>query len=486
MNVYTKRQRIAKIAKQHIGEPLTLLHHYIDEEWLRSAFYFLRKDSAPGIDQQTWLEYERGLDENVISVLERAKSGRYKAPPVRRAEIPKPGSKEKRKLGIPTIEDKLLQKSVLMVLEPIYELEFLNFSFGFRKGKSQHQALEYLWQGIMGSNIQWIIDLDIRKFFDTVKHEILRQLLRIRVRDGVITRLVGKWLKAGVLEDGSISYSDEGTPQGGIISPLLSNIYLHEALDKWYMNVVRSRIKGRSIMARYADDAILGLEKKEEALKVLEALEKRFAKYGLKLHPQKTRIVYFGKPKDKDNGKGGRNGPHPGSFDFLGFTHFWGKSHRGNWAVRRKTSGKKFREKLKKMNEWCRKHRHHPLRLQYEKIGQKLKGHYAYYGITGNMRGLQKYLNQVRRIWKKWLSRRSWRGNRLNWEKYSTLLKEIFPLPPAKVVHSIYAQRTHNLRNASMDALIALVRVCGGASGKLLALPGRITRLRLIFSQSMI
>lgn len=445
MSLYTKRQRIAKIAKQHIGEPLTLLHHYIDEEWLTAAFYFLRKDSAPGIDRQTWEEYEKNLDENVKSLLNRAKSGQYKAPAVRRAEIPKPGSKEKRKLGIPTIEDKLLQKAVVMVLDPIYELEFHNFSFGFRTGKSQHQALEYLWQGIMGSDIQWIIDLDIRKFFDTVKHEILRQLLRIRVRDGVITRLVGKWLKAGVLEDGSISYSDEGTPQGGTVSPLLSNIYLHEALDKWYVNVVRPRIRGRSIMVRYADDAILGFEKKEEATKVLQALEKRFAKYGLELHPQKTRIVYFGKPKD--NGKESRNGPRPGSFDFLGFTHYWGKSHKGHWAVKRKTAGKKFREKLRNMNEWCKEHRHHPLKYQYEKICQKLKGHYAYYGITGNMRGLQKYLNQVRRIWKKWLSRRSWRGNRLNWEKYSTLLKELFPLPPARVVQSIYAQRIHNSRN---------------------------------------
>jgi len=348
MNVYTKRQRIAKIAKQHIGEPLTLLHHYIDEGWLTAAFYFLRKGSAPGIDQQRWHEYEKNPDENVKSLLERAKSGRYQAPPVRRVEIPKPGSKEKRKLGIPTIEDKLLQKAVVMVLEPIYELEFHNVSFGFRRGKSPHDALEYLWQGIMGNNIQWIIDLDIRKFFDTVKHEILRKLFRIRVRDGVITRLVGKWLKAGVLEEGSISYSDEGTPQGGIISPLLSNIYLHEALDKWYVNVVRPRIKGRSLMVRYADDAILGFEKKEEAMKVLVALEKRFSKYGLKLHPQKTRIVYFVKPKD--NEKGVRNGSHPGSFDFLGFTHFWGKSHKGNWAVKRKTSGKKLREKLKRMD----------------------------------------------------------------------------------------------------------------------------------------
>ena len=227
---------------------------------------------------------------------------------------------------------------------------------------------------------------------------------------------------------------------------MLSNIYLHEALDKWYVEVVLPRIRGRSIMVRFADDAILGFETEEEATKVLQALEKRFAKYGLKLHPQKTRIVYFGKPKS-GNGNGNGNGPRPGSFDFLGFTHFWGKSHKGNWTVKRKTSSKKFREKLKKMSEWCKKNRHHPLQYQYEKLCLKLKGHYAYYGITGNMRGLQRYLNEVKRIWKKWLSRRSWKGNRLNWERFSEMIKNSFPLPPARVVHSIYAQRNHNLRN---------------------------------------
>ena len=438
MSVYTKRQRIAKIAKQHLEEPITLLHNYIDEEWLTASFYFLPKDKAPGIDQQTWQQYEENLDENIKSLLNRAKSGSYKAPPVRRTKIPKPGSKEKRKLGIPTTEDKVLQKAVLMLLEPIYELEFLNFSFGFRRGKSQHQALEYLWKGIMDNNIQWIIDLDIRSFFDTVKHEILRRLLRIRVRDGVITRLIGKWLKAGVLEDGSISYSDEGTPQGGIVSPMLSNIYLHEALDRWYAEEIRPTLKGRSTIVRFADDVVMGFESKEEAEKVLEALERRFEEYGLKLHPDKTRLVYFGKPK----GEARRvEGTRPGTFDFLGFTHYWGKSYKGNWVVRRKTSSKKFREKLRKMSEWCRKNRHSPIRWQHQKLCRKLKGHYAYYGITGNIDSLQMYLHEVTRIWKKWLNRRSWRGHKLTWDRFNEQLKEHIPLPPAKIVHSIYAAK---------------------------------------------
>ncbi len=272
---------------------------------------------------------------------------------------------------------------------------------------------------------------DIRKFFDTVKHNILRQLLCKRVRDGVIIRLIGKWLNAGVLKDGSIKHSDEGTPQGGIISPLLSNIYLHEALDKWYAEIVLKRIRERSIMVRYADDAVMGFESRETAEKVLQALKKRFALYGLELHPQKTRLIYIGKPRPGTVTKFG-------SFDFLGFTHFWGKSINGNWIIKRKTASKKFREKLIKMSEWCRKNRHMPVREQHEKLARKIKGHYGYYGITGNMRGLQRYLNEVRRIWKKWLNRRSWRGSKLNWDRFQQMLNEYLPLPPAKVVHSIY------------------------------------------------
>lgn len=451
--VSTKQHRIAEIAQRKRGEPLTLLHHYIDEKWLRSAFFQLRKESAPGVDGQTVLEYGKSLDSNVKSLLKRAKTGTYKAPAVRRTKIPKPGKKKEfRPLGIPTTEDKVLQKAVLMVLEPVYELEFYGFSYGFRKGKSQHQALDYLWHEIMYKNIQWIIDLDIRKFFDTVKHEILRQLLHKRVRDGVITRLIGKWLKAGVLEDGSIHYSDEGTPQGGIISPMLSNIYLHEALDKWFAQVAQPRLRGRSLIVRFADDVILGVENKAEAEKVLVALTKRMEKYGLELHPEKTRLVCFGRPgksndsnsdgnRDRDSDEGeNKKGPKGRSFDFLGFTHYWGKSLKGKWVVKRKTSSKKLREKLKEVNEWCKKHRHFPISYQYEKLCQKLKGHYAYYGITGNMRGMQRYLDKVKRIWKKWLCRRSWK-NKLNWEKFNIFLTQRCPLPPVRVVHSIYGKR---------------------------------------------
>lgn len=442
MSVSTKRLRIAKIAKQKRHEPITLLHHYIDEEWLQSAFESLNAKSAPGIDMKTVEEYRVNLEENLQTLLGLAKSGRYKAPPVRRIEIPKPGGKEKRPIGIPTVEDKVLQKAVHMVLEPVYELEFYPFSYGFRPRRSCHQALEYLWKSIMDNNIQWILDLDIRKFFDTVKHEVLRDLLHVRVRDGVITRLIGKWLSAGVLRNGSIHYSDEGTPQGGIISPLMSNIYLHEVLDKWYDQGVCPRLKARSFMVRYADDVVMGFESKQDAEEVLRVIRKRLLRYGLELHPDKTRLVYFARPNDKSG-----RGPRPGSFDFLGFTHFWAKSHRGYWAVRRKTSKQKSRLAMKKVNEWCRKNRHEPLKFQYEKLCQKLKGHYAYYGITGNHRGLSKFFNRVRRIWKRWLNRRGWRGGKLNWERYAEMLKYTYPLPLPRIVHSIYTQRIRNSRN---------------------------------------
>ena len=438
MSVYTKQHRIAKIAKRYRSEPLTLLHHYIDQEWLRMAFRSLNKKSSPGIDEQTVEDYEEKLDENLESLLERAKSGRYRAPAVRGSEIPKPGSQEKRPIGVPTTEDKVLQKAVVMVLEPVYELEFYDFSFGFRPGRSQHQALEYLWKGLMDNNIHWVIDLDIRKFFDTMKHETLRELVRIRVRDGVILRLIGKWLKAGVLRDGSISYRDEGTPQGGTISPLLSNIYLHEVLDRWYVEQVWPRLKGRSIIIRYADDAVIGFEDREDGERVMKALQNQFEKYGLRLHPEKTRLIYFARPRCGSRKEGERK---RGTFDFLGFTHYWARSYKGNWIVRRKTSKKKFAEKMKKMNEWCRRSRHQPLNLQHEKLCQKLKGHYAYYGITGNSMSLQKYQLQVTRIWKKWLCRRSWRGKKLTWEKFNQMLKVHYPLPPPKVVHSIYAAK---------------------------------------------
>jgi RNA-directed DNA polymerase len=302
-DVSTKQQRIAELARIHPEVSFTSLAYHIDVEWLHEAYLRTRKDGAVGIDEQTAEDYQKNLGQNLRSLLEQAKSGGYRAPPVRRVHIPKGTSgKETRPIGIPTFEDKVLQRAVAMVLEPLYEQEFLNCSYGFRPGRSAHDALQALWEQAMGIGGGWIIDLDIRKFFDTMDHAHIRGILKRRVSDGVILRLIGKWLNAGVWEKGETSYPEKGTPQGGVISPMLSNIYLHEVLDKWFEEVVRPRLKGKGFLIRYADDGLLCFENEEDARRVMEVLPKRFAKYGLTIHPEKTRMVRSGGSLAKGTG----------------------------------------------------------------------------------------------------------------------------------------------------------------------------------------
>lgn len=435
MNVYTKQQRIAEVASRY--PVVTTLSHHMDLQWLYAAYMKVRRDRAPGVDGETVEEYSSRIKERFPELQEEAKSGRYKAPPVKRVEIPK-NEHEKRSIGIPTTEDAILQRSVEMLLTPIYESSFLECSYGFRPGRSAHQALEYMWKQIMWRKTGWIIDIDIRKYFDNIDHGHLRKILRHRVQDGVILRLIDKWLKAGVLEGMTLSYPEAGTPQGGIISPLLSNIYLDEVLDQWFEHVVRPELNGQSFMVRYADDAVLGFERLEDAERVLEALHKRFGKYGLSLHPEKTKLVSFVRP-------GARQCKHkdekPETFDFLGFTHYWGKSRKGNQVVKRKTAHNRLSGSLRKVKEWCKKNRHKPLLYQYGKLVQKLRGHYAYYGITGNSASLGEFFEAVKRTWKKWLSRRSKRYGDMSWEKFADLLKHHVPLPVPKIVHSVFAAK---------------------------------------------
>jgi len=431
-SVSTKQRRIAELARIHPDVGFTSLAYHIDLEWLHEAYVRTRKDGAVGVDEQRAEEYARELVPNLRSLLERAKSGSYKAPPVRRVHIPKGSSKkEKRPIGIPTFEDKVLQRAVQMVLEPLYEQDFLDCSYGFRPKRSAHDALQVLWEHLMELGGGWIIDLDIRKFFDTMSHAHLRKILKRRVRDGVLLRLIGKWLKAGVWEKGSVSYPEQGTPQGGVISPMLSNIYLHEVVDKWFVEVVLPRMRGKAYLVRFADDAVLIFSDEQDARRVMEVLPKRFGEYGLTVHPEKTRIFRFKRP-----------GTPPweecrGSFNFLGFTHYWGHSRRGKWVVKRKTEGSRFGRSLKSVAEWCKHHRHLPVREQQEALRRKLLGHYSYYGITGNVKSLGKFLYQVQRVWFKWLNRRS-RGNHMPWDKFNLLLRR-YPLPSVKVVHSVYA-----------------------------------------------
>jgi len=438
-DVSTKQQRVATLAEQSAEMGFTSLAYLMDIDWLREAYRQTRKTGAVGVDGQTAADYEADLEANLRCLLDRAKSGAYWAPPVRRVHIPKGGSgNETRAIGIPTLEDKILQRAVVMLLAPIYEHDFLDCSHGYRPGRSAHTALQSLWQQAMASQGGWILEVDIRKFFDTLDHTHLRTFVRHRVRDGVLLRLIGKWLKAGVMEEGQLTYPEAGSPQGGVISPLLANVYLHYVLDAWFEAEVQPRLRGKAYLIRYADDLVIGFTDRTDAQRVQEVLPKRFGRYGLALHPDKTRLVGFQRGAAAGPKDGGSAGECTGSFDFLGFTHLWARSRRGRWYVRRKTASSRFRRGMQAINRWCRRHRHLPVAEQQAALSQKLRGHYAYFGITGNSPSLSRYARRVTRLWRKWLSRRR-RGYRMPWVRFQQRL-ERFPLPPPRAVHSVCAR----------------------------------------------
>jgi group II intron reverse transcriptase/maturase len=394
----------------------------MDLDWMREAYRRTRKNGAVGVDGQTAKDYEANLDANLEDLLSRAKSGRFRAQPVRRTYIPK-GNGETRPLGIPTLEDKILQRAVTMLLEPVYEQDFLDCNYGFRPGLSPHKALKRIRDQIVKTKGCYVIDADIRQYFDTLDHACLRDLLDRRIRDGVIRRLIHKWLKAGIMEEERIEYPDAGVPQGGVISPLLSNIYLHYVLDQWICQDLAPSMNGTIHLVRFADDFILMMSDARDAPRVMEALPKRFEKYGLTIHPDKTRLVPFF--------------PHVkhATFVFLGFTHYWGKARRGGRTVKRKTARKKRKLILEATNEWCAKNRHKPIAWQHKQLSVKLRGRYQYYGICGNFRCLKALLWFTERIWKKWLSRRS-RKRDLNWEKFGHYLAA-HPLPKPRIYHRL-------------------------------------------------
>ena len=422
LDISTKLERIVKLATDLPDVPLTTLAHHIDAAWLHEAYRRTRKDGARGIDGQSATQYAEHLEGNIRSLLGRAKTGIYRAPPVRRVHIPKGDGSQTRPIGIPTFEDKVLQRAVAMVLEPVYETSFHDCSYGFRPGRSAHQALDALRDAMMAMHGGWIVEVDIKKFFDTLDHRWLQQIVRQRIRDGVLLRLIGKWLNAGVVEGLVLSYPEEGTPQGGVISPLLANIYLHEVLDEWFVRDVRPRLKGRATLVRYADDFVFVLEQKIDAERILDVLPKRFGKYGLTLHPDKTRLVPFQRPLLTDRG----GGPGPGTFDLLGFTHHWARSRKGNWVVKRRTATDRFSRALHRFREWCRNHRHDPVKAQHRTLVRKLVGHDNYYGVTGNVDALSRLHQQVKLIWWKALNRRSQRA--FPWRVMAALLSRL-PLP---------------------------------------------------------
>lgn len=422
--VFTRLQRIAGLAREDPGRAFRSLAHHIDIELLHEAFRRTRKDGATGVDGQTGREYEERLEENLRSLLDRFKSGQYKAPPVRRSYVPKGDGTQTRPIGIPTFEDKVLQRAVVMVLEAVYEQDFLPCSYGYRPNRSAHQALGDLWRGLMSMGGGWVLEVDIKSFFDSLSHSRLRAILDQRVRDGVLRRTIDKWLAAGVVEGTELSHPDAGTPQGGVVSPLLANIYLHEVIDRWFERDVRPQLKGRAFMVRFADDLVMVFASEADARRVWGVLPKRLGEYGLTLHPDKTRLVEFrpckeGTPPPDTGGRG--------SFDLLGFTHYWARSRGSSWVVKRKTAGSRFGRAVRRVYEWCRTHRHAPVAWQHQQLVRKLRGHDNYYGIRGNWRALARFRHEVQRVWRNWLDRRSNRA-RMTWERFDRLL-ERYPLP---------------------------------------------------------
>jgi group II intron reverse transcriptase/maturase len=426
--ISTKQERIATLAREAPTMAFRTLAHHVDLDWMREAHRQTRKDGALGVDKVAPATYAEDLDGNLSRLLDQAKSGLYRAPPVRRVHIPK-GNGETRPLGIPTFEDKILQRAVVMLLTPIYETDFRDCSFGFRPGRSPHQALDRIHEHLRSMGGAWILDVDLRKFFDTLDHVHLQALVRNRVADGVILRLIGKWLNAGALDNGAQVHPEAGTPQGGVISPLLANIYLHEVLDVWFEDIVTPRLSGQAFLVRYADDFVMGFTNEQDALRVYEVLPKRFEKFGLRVHPDKTRMVRFVEPHDDDE-------EPPGTFDFLGFTHYWGRSRANRPIVKRKTASGRLTRALGRVREWCKANRHKPVRLQHAALSRKMTGHYGYYGVTGNYRSLRAFFESIKRVWKYWLNERSQRA-RMTWQRFKNLLVT-WPLPRPRVVHSVY------------------------------------------------
>jgi RNA-directed DNA polymerase len=421
----TVKLQIAERARNHPQEALTNLSQFINEDMLALSYRSLNKNSSPGVDGKYWYDYSIESQFRFPALLTAFKSGKYKAPAIRRVHIDK-GKTGKRPLGIPTIEDKILQESVRRVLSPVYEEIFKDFSYGFRKKRSAHQAIAFMFKEVSFKGLHYIIDADIKNYFGNINHAILREFLDLRVIDGVIRRMINKWLKAGILEDKQLSYPKEGAPQGGLISPLLSNVYLHYVLDEWFTKEIQPLLSGKSFIVRYADDFVLGFENSFDAKRVMGVLSKRFEKFNLELHPDKTKIVNL---KSK-RGEGSR------SFDFLGFTHYLSKSRKGNVILKRKTSSKKLSLAIHKTQDWIKENRHRKLKELIPELNAKLRGHYNYYGVTFNSKGINSYFEQVKRSLHKWLNRRG--GKPVwTWGRFIQLIKEWLPLFKPKIYHSL-------------------------------------------------
>jgi RNA-directed DNA polymerase len=425
--ISTQLQQIAEQARRHPDYTFTTLAHLMDVEWLKEAYRRTRKDAAPGVDRVTAQDYAEQLEENLQALHARLVSGDYRPTPVKRAWLEKEDGRL-RPIGIPAFEDKLVQRAVVMLLSAVYEQDFYDFSHGFREGHSPHQALHELREWCMEKQVGWIVDADISGFFDSLSHQQLEEILQRRITDGTLLRLIGKWLKAGIQDRGEMTYPEKGTPQGSVISPLLANVFLHQVLDEWFEQEVKPRLRGRAYLIRYADDFVIACELESDARRLMQVLPKRFGRYGLQLHPTKTQLIAFQKPSAKDAG-----GARKRTFDFLGFTHYWTKSRKGNQVIKRQTARKRLKRALSAIWDWCRTHYHLPMTEQYRILCQKLRGHFQYYGIRGNYRMLEKVYRFAEKAWRHWLSRRSQKGA-IPWERFD-VFRVLFPLPKPKIVH---------------------------------------------------
>ncbi|MCP4602459.1 MAG: group II intron reverse transcriptase/maturase [Proteobacteria bacterium] len=422
-------RRIAEQARRYPEMVFNNVSHKINLSLLYEAHRLTRKSGSPGVDKVTAEGYARDLKGNIENLYERLRTKKYVAPPVERVWLDKEGGK-KRPIGIPTFEDKIVQRAVTMVLQVIYDGDFYDFSHAYRIGHSPHQAMHEFREQSLKLNISWIIDADVSGFFDNLNHERLREIIKRRVNDGGIMRLIGKWLNAGVLEDGAVWHPEKGTPQGGVISPMLSNIYLHHVVDDWFIQVVQPRLKGRSFMIRFADDFIIGCELESDALKIMEVLPKRLGRFGLKLNPDKTKLIRFGNPSRKR-----KEEERPGTVNFLGLTFYWGKSRDGWWVIKKKTMGKRVSRFKKRLWNMCKTDRHKSLEDQRGSLSASLGGHYQYFSVRGNYKALDSVRRHATKAWRYWLSRRHRKGSisKVNFRK---ILSD-YPLPKPRIIHAI-------------------------------------------------
>jgi RNA-directed DNA polymerase len=429
----TKLALITRRAREDTKFQFISLAHLLNVEFLRGCYRRLGKEKAGGIDGRSWHDYGEHLDENLEELVKRLKAKRYKPLPAKRVYIRK-NNKETRPLGLPAIEDKIVQKGIARILEAIYEADFMDCSYGFRPRRSCHQALKSVNDTIMSKPVNHIIEADIKGFFDHVSHDWMMKFLAVRIRDSSLLLLIRRFLKAGYMESGKLVRTEQGTAQGGNLSPMLANIFLHYVLDLWFVKLVKPSVAGQCYLVRYADDFVCMVQYRQSAEEVERMLRERFAKFGLSLHPEKTRTISFGR-YERQNAR--RQGRKANTFDFLGFTHFCGHSRKGKFLLGRKTSGVKFRKACKRMNDWLRRIRS-VMRIEeiWPILAAKLRGHYNYYGVSGNSRMIEKFGYVTIRAVKKWLNRRSQRRS-FTWKKLYGYLVH-YPLPRPRIVHNIY------------------------------------------------